>query len=727
MDDISSSNLHSISVCDLNTKFNDRCFSDWSDSNLISLVTLDGIYILKPQLDEKGPFQIELIRNPSDRFSHPVIDDRFTKFDTIWHTLNSHQYMEVFLNPALLTNVETLSMDLYPRRYRLAKWSPVVETFPRHCLLATITVDYQLEIFNRRDNTWLSCADLSRNYNKLWNQLNPTKDLSKKDDFDTIRDNLHSLSFCNVCWKDSKVHGPTLLSATIPGDIVIWNIPTQTKGSPGVLIEHQPEVKIILQTNLEYISSMRLFESLLIVSTRDGQVNLYDLTSNFKDYDSVLQTQQTNGLPVIKTLSLIELPPTATLWHRDSIEVTDFYIQQISQDAFRIVLAKSTNICWCIINYQKGTEETPATLAISDSFSAIDGLDPDVSLHQTPATWLRPACNRKAVLIAEDGSFFQLEFVDDRQDTSPEFTAIRTGRVDLARLVPRGLCTSPNGNLITMISCISLVYDPAKITAPAKLILVPTINEKKFLVECIQKLTDENWLASESIDSPMGVQDRIDYLRSTFSLLTREHLFNMHKSFEKSIAEIGMPKNVTQLVKLKIAAFLIMKLTDHTNRNMIDGDQRLSFDKKVHEIIHLYNTKTFLSIVLGGPMGNDGAVNEKLSTDQVNSLRNYFNWLDKCPDGKQIRDQYIGRYEVLETEYAETPNETCTLCNAEIPFVSVEYGTCNNRHRFDRCARSLLVMNLPSTDELVCEHCRRRYRTNMIWPDDNLWLCSYCQ
>lgn len=727
----STNNLTSISVYDLNTKFNDRCYVDWSKSNLISIVTLDGIYILKLQLGKQhGPFQIELIRNPTNRFKHLDTCNLGPTFDTIWQTLDSHQYMEVFLDPALLTNVPTLNLDLYPRRFRLAKWSPLIDRFPRQCLLATITVDYQLLIYLREFNqTWTVHADLSIEYDKLWTQLKiESKDLKTKDNFEFVRKNLHSLSFCNVCWKETNKYGPLLLATTIPGDIVIWqvNLPDVMIDPPNNLL--QCDVKMILRTNLEYINSMQLFENLLIVSARNGQVVLYDLTVNFNETEDTHLgvKQQINGITAIKTLNVITIPPTVTLWHQDGIEVTDFFIQTMSKDTFRIVLSKSTNICWSTISYTKKTDNEPATLAISDSFSAIDGRDPEVSLHQTPASWLKPAGDKKSVLIADDGSFFQLEFVDDRQDTSPEFNAIGTGRIDLSRMVPRGLSTSPGGHLISMISCITLMHEPAKVLAPSKLILIPAKNDNSFFEDCLHKLLDENWLSSNEINSPMDVCDRIDYLQSTYPLISKKQYSRLSNCLKESIPE--MPKDEVQFVKIKIAGFLLMKLYDQrrADKQVENEAERLELDEKITSNILIHSIDQIL-LTISDEQSPYYYKRRMYDLDQVNSLRNYFKFLANLPAGKQVINQHEDKLRDLELKYADVPRESCPICQSEIPYVSIKDGTCGNGHRFDRCARSLLIMNLKTNNELVCEDCKRHYMTYMVWPTTNLWLCSFCQ
>lgn len=727
MDTISSTST-SLSICDLNTKFDTRCHADWSKTNLISIVTLDGIYILRPQLEKtNGPFQIELIRNPVQRFKHEVLADKgIPSFDELLQSLDNKQYMEMFLDSALTTNINKLSPDTCPRRFRLAKWSPTIDAFPRQCLLAAITVDYQLLIFSRKFNIWVVQADLSRDYDKFWIQ---TSSFQEKNDnnFDTIRKSLHSLSFCNLCWKQLENKDQILLATTIPGDIVIWQLRLSKQCDKLQNNEITFEIKTILKTQQENISSMQIYEGLIVASSRDGQVALYDLTTNLDQFGSSTLWQRANG--IISAQALIYIPPTAILWHPDNIEVTDFYLQPLTSDTFRVVLAKSTNICWCIIHYTKKTDREPAKLAISDSFSAIDGLDPDVSLHQTPATWLKPTGEKKAVLIADDGSFFQLEFVDDRQDASPAFNAIRTDKVDLTDMIPRGLCTSPNGHLITMISSVTFMYDPIKISAPTKLILLPTVNDRKFFTDCIQKLLDETWLDTNQIKSPVDACDRIDCIRSTFPLLNYQQLDELHQTLKETVLNIGFPESDVQLVKLKIVIFILMKLLEYSNLKMIDGDQQDSLDNNnyIHGYILSYYIEQVLKAIFSA--SKDGQM--VLSSDQVNSLRNYMKWLEKFPRGQEIRNKFSERFKKLvESRYNDVPLETCSICQTYIPFESIRYGKCENQHRFVRCSRSLLVLSVNKGDELECEHCKRYYMTTMFWPPtsaSNLWLCLFCQ
>lgn len=749
-------NYYPISVCDLNTKFNFKCYSDWSQTNHIALVSLDGIYIFKPQLNvQDGPFKIDLIRNPVDKFEHAVLREQFKRpyFDNNWALWNQHQYMEAYLDPALNTHIKSLSFDLYPRYYKIIKWSPIIDMFPRQCALATITLDYQLIVIQ---NNQLQ-IDLSSSYDKIWAQLKQKEALSDKDknlannskettegedgdgiDFELVRNELHSLSFCNACWKMTKNgNNLLLLAATIPGDIVIWQY-IYKNSSDLKMIEGNKQspyfvMRSILKTDLRLISSMQLFDDLLILASKDGQVVLYDLTENLEQIDQLISQSKHQTNDELGFLHIVTLPPTATLWHSDNIEVADFYIQPITGETFRIVLAKATNICWCFINYTKKTDGELARLAISDSFSAVDGKDPDVSLHQTPATWLKKAGEKKAVLIADDGSFFQLEFTDEKQDTIPEFHAIKTGKNDLTRLVPRGLCTSPNGYLITMISYVALMYEPTKLPEPTKLLLLPTLSERNFLNDYLNtKLLSEGWLEESKIDSPMKVCDLIDLIRSTFPLLTSDEFGELYKLLRETGLAIKYPKSEAQAVKLKIIALLISKLFDKTSIKTAesgDVENRLSIDldSLFYDTILTYNVEKILENFFRKSLAIEPAIN---SYQQAKSLRNYFEWFNKCSSRSWLREMYQNDYTTfMERQCNQIPSldELCPICDAKIPFVSVKYGMCNNGHRFDRCARSFLIIDLQLVRELECENCKRHYMTTLIWPTNNLWSCSLCQ
>lgn len=734
MDYICPANLFSISSCDLNTKFNDRCHADWSPANLISFVTLDGIYILKPQLEKLNtPFEIELIKNPADKFRHAPFERNGLSFDDIWNTLDNRQYMDAFLDPAILTNVTKISNDAYPRLYRSAKWSPIIETYPKQCLLAVLTVDYQLSIYIKEHGVWSVAHDLSRAYDDLWMQTPILSGTMTDSSFDGMRRNLHSLSFGTVCWKESKGQHQYLLSTTLTGDIVIWQIDLSNDDET----DFQESIinftaKLILRTNQNFINSMQFWDNLCIVSTRNGQVNLYDLNVIFDELSG--QNMQQHGRERnsndkhVPTFAIIDLAPAAILWHQDNIEVADFYLQSLNQDTFRTVLAKATNICWCTVRYKSKTESEQASLAISDSFSAIDGLDPEVSLHQTSATWLRPAGDKKAVLVADDGSFFRLEFVDDRQDTSPSFNAIGTGKVDLIDMIPRGLCTSPNGHLVTMISSVTFLVDPIKIPAPTKLILLPTINDGKFFNDCFRYLLDENWLMENKIRSPMDVRDLIDSVLSTFPHLNHHQYMRLHMLLKDEIGRSVQIKTSEYFVKLKIISFIISKLVGLDGFKQADEDPDADLEKNVYNIILLDNIEQILSTSLKIGDSGDRLKGNRLSNDQVNSVRNCMSWLDKSAAGQQIRDKYKGEIdELISSIYKQVPYETCSICQCDIPFESCSYGTCTNKHQFSRCSRSLLVLDYSIRDKLHCVDCGRSYLTKLIWPTNNLWLCLYCQ
>lgn len=764
-----STNIFTISTCDLNTKFNDKSHTDWSKTNLISIVTLDGIYILEPQLEKpQGPYKIELIKNPSQKFKHDALEGMFPIFDEQLQSMDNKQYLGVFLDPALTTNTNKLSLDTCPRRFRLAKWSPIIDTYPRQCLLTAITVDYQLLVFHRRCGLWLLNVDLSRDYDRIWVQMNKKaegEEDSQQVGYETIRQSLHSLSFCNLCWMelDDGRGGPLLLASTITGDIVVWrantNRRTEYKG-------HSFELKTILRTQQEYITSMQIYQSLLVASSRNGEVILYDLSRYLDEFvtnkseNPVRPTQPNQSTSNVKSLALIQLFPSAILWHRDGIEVADFYLQKLNEQKVRIILAKSTNICWCTIHYTRQTDQEPAKLAIGDSFSAIDGLDPDVSLHQTPASWLRQAGDRKAVLIADDGSFFQLEFAGDDadnnqgQDASPAFSVIRTDKLDLTDMIPRGLCTSPNGHLITMISSVTFLYDPIRVPNPTKLITLPTWNDKRFFEESMEKVTDERWLRLNAIRSPVDVCDRLDYVRSIFPLLSAGQLDQIHQTLAELATkltdhhEIRVTKgDQFKLVMLKIINFMQMKLRELSNFKMIDGDQQVYLmqphsgqDRNhIQDVIFMHYIEQILEQQTRDDDDQDDDQDDdiaKLEPEQVNSLRNYCKWLQKCSSctssASIVYDKYTCKFDKIDkAKYGDfVGQETCPICAAVIPFEWDTWGACENQHRFLRCSRSLLVLDLNKYDELECDHCHRHYLSKLIFEPanaDDLWLCLYCQ
>lgn len=690
---------------------------DWSYENLLALVTPDGIYILTPQLDvHHGPFSVDFIENPKSRFNHAALRFAVPTFDKTWQTLDNLQYMEVFLNPALTTNVEKLPTNIH-RKFRLAEWSPVIESYPAQCLLTTITVDHQLCVYYRLNRVWINCADLSDIYDRVYVQLNQSR-LDEARNFEAIHQNLLALSFCMLCWKIKKDKQPLLMAATISGDVVIWRLVINQGNLGDKKYNFIPET--ILKTGLDYINAMDMFDDLLVVSSRFGQVVLYDLTIYLEGKVTKTCGDQTE-LDASEVV-VAEISPTVTLWHRDNIEVMGFYIQPLDQETFRLVLAKSTNICWSLVHYKKRDNQSPATLAVSDSISAIDGLDPEVSLHQTPANWLKRAGDQKAVLTADDGSFFQLEFADGHAEAVPEFSAIRTGKVDLTDMVPRGLATSPNGHLVAMVSCVSFMYDAAKLTAPTRLILVPTMNDKKFFADCMSKLLDENWLRENNIQSPMDVCDRIDYIRSVFPHLNYEQLHCLSRTLQIKIDDIVYPNDKVQLVKLKILRFIMIKL--HEFGESRNEDLKGLIEKLFNHIYVKHIEATLTSIF---DTDQTKRSHKELNADQVNSLRNYRVWLNSSTLGLNILHKYEKQLDKLESQHSRVEREKCLICQQEVSFGTLNHGVCTNMHRIARCARTLLLLEGFLANELICVHCKRHYRPQLVWPTESLWLCCVCQ
>lgn len=748
--------LTSISVCELNTKFSSNCSTDWSQTNYISIVSPDGIYILKPQLDIAiGPFQIELIKNPTQKFSHHETCNIGPTIETIAPKLDNNQYLEIFMNPAIMTQVSNRSFEYYSRKFRLARWSPIIDVYPRQCLLAVITMDYQLLIYAKTNNTWNVHVDLSKVYDGVWNELIDAPesqgfpDKKKNDEFSRVCRNLHELSFINICWKECIENGPMLLAATMTGDIVIWQV-ILTKGDEddGKKCEQHLDIKIIVRTEIANIVSMDISDNLLLISSRGGQAVIYDLSSVLETFEK-FDEQSHNSLETM--LSIVALPPLIVLWVQDGIDISGIYMQKTSPESYRIVLCKSTNICWCTVNYIVGTNGASSTLVVDDSFSAIDGKDPEVSLHQTPPTALKAAGKNRAYLIADDGSFFQLEFSDTnaRNESSSQLTAIRTESIDLSRMIPYGLCTSPKGNLVAMVSCIGLMYETGKILAPSKVLLLPWTNDKTFVVDCIDKVLDEKWLTKENIKSPMDVSDRLDHLRSIYPLLSFEHYYELYKKLEILVKRAQRPRNEYQHVRQKIIAFLLMKLLDHKYSKMIESNLLVNLHNTIYPMIELYNRKLVLKSALNlcGPArkrnkattSSDKSMIQYLSRLQQISLLHTFK---RCYDIENtkgwIRDnideaenEINSKLKVLDDELKsqaeELYHELCPVCRDVVLFETPKFGICKNMHQFNRCERSLLLVDIYEKNDLVCEDCKRHYLTQAIWPISNKWLCMYCQ
>jgi len=537
------------------------------------------------------------------------------------------------------------------------------------------------------------------------------------------------------------------------GDIVIWQISLIANKSNSTLNnsnDTEAEIKMIIKTQQANISCMKLHHGLLIASSHNGQVALYDLNMNLDSIDSSFKqesvvttrrqstSKQRQNLPKKKVscVPVIELPPTAILWHQDNIEVMDFYLQDMDQETSRIVLAKSTNICWCMIQYLKRSSANPATLIIGDSFSAIDGLDPQISLHQTPAIWLKPANNKRAVLIAEDGSFLLLDFFDDRQDVSPSFNTIMTGKLDLTDMAPKGVCTSPNGYLISMISSVTFLFDPLKLPSPSKLITLPTQNDREFLSDCLQKLLDEDWLEAQGVRSPMDVCDLIDYLRSLFPLFNQKQCDKLSSLLSSNLRELGEPRSEIQMVKLKIIGFIELKLTSYCNSGSklyddVDGEHKQDDSKKsIYSMILYREIENVMAI-----LSRDAKI-ISLTSDHLNSLQNYLDWtVQDCGAAVgqflnsrcSIKDRLKTQLEKIRASGSnQDTQEICSICNAKIPFESPFYSQCLNQHRFVRCSRSLLTIDLNKDAELECEHCKRHYIMDRLWLTPNLWPCLYC-
>lgn len=712
------SKLYSQSVAHLNTKFIDKCPSDWSQANVISLVTMDGIYILKPQPENpRGPFIIELIRNPREKFKHSL-GRNINNFDEInkWK-LDFKQQLEIYIDQSLLTNLTSRSLEMYPRRFRCTKWSPLLDVYPKQCFLAVTTIDYQLLIYANSQDNWIVHTDLTKIYDQVWSRMQEEQQNNKVniDQFEELRQVLHEVSFSSLCWKRIKAsnevgYNTYLLSATLTGDIVLWKVLFQS-------LTTSLGITKIFRTNLARITAMSFYESFLIVTTQDGRLTLFDLTNCFDDESATIDDTTISNQQQVQMSTIDEW---AELWHSDGIEISDFCIQKISETSFRIIISKSTHICWSIVEYSRDLETGSNTIFLKDTYASIDGCDPDVTMHQMPPISLKSSTGEKVIFAALDGSIFELKFIPSRPDLGPECTAIRFDRLDLTRTVPGGLCASPNGHLIVLVSTISMLYEPQKIFAPTKVILFPWVGNSEFLMECLNNLLSEDWLRDKNITSPMDVCDMIDYLRSIYPLLTHEHYQEIYMLLKNESSKLMCPKNLQQFTKLKIVNILLEKILSQNNSKMIEAKDMIELDS-LYRAIQIYNHRLLLeaachtedSIII------DEGIN---CSRQLKSLDNMRKWLRKY--NEDLLKEF-SQLSLLDDKQPET--ETCMICNEVIPFENERNGHCVNGHLFDRCAHSLVIIDLITTQYLKCDDCNRFYIVPPIWSNRTGWLCCFCQ
>ncbi|XP_066588142.1 uncharacterized protein [Prorops nasuta] len=228
---------------------------EWSQNNMISVITANGVHIfelipspMSPQQTMK--FARSFIHPSTVLPGHPFATDieaRITK-------MSREEVYCMFLEGSIIPKFTDLA-DITPTINRVS-WSPQGLIESSKSLLAICTSSGAIELLHKVSKYWYSVCDLTSYLLKIVEdevKLNIRNCVEKQLYFDTIISNVRKVVACTMVWSNlfitEKLSFAYLVTAYRSSDIIIWKIP-KISCIDGVL---NPEItcKISLNTDVK--------------------------------------------------------------------------------------------------------------------------------------------------------------------------------------------------------------------------------------------------------------------------------------------------------------------------------------------------------------------------------------------------------------------------------------------------------------------------------------------
>ncbi|XP_076348729.1 uncharacterized protein LOC143246241 isoform X2 [Tachypleus tridentatus] len=598
---------------------------DWSADNKIAFCTDKGIHILVSSCSplELGPTLPEhkyFIPSPKETLSFGTgIERKFFPVNLTTDELNT-----VMLDHTVSPQTANATRFL---AYRLSRWSPLGLAPLDSCLLATLTADHRLQVYQFCKKKIQEVEDLSLKLygheRKSWKESSAVKGPSA---FRILQDRTYSLAAMEITWTENFAVSPShpgypnrccyLIVAMRSGTIIFWEF-SRNNNKINIELGHKWNSQLGMVTSLCWQQTGPQ-SGFLMVGALSGQVIIVP---------AVVLADETGK-------NNFQMGQTCHLWEDcDKISVSAICIVKVLAGCFLTVVSKGFHLIG-------------SKIFVSDTSMTIESTGYTAGLHQLTATEL---------------IFHQEEILEE---------------VIHPKWSPFGICSSPNRALVCWTQNLITWYDHLVVLEPVKLYIMTTISSEasvENMLVSISKTTTDRQLTS-----PQQFCDYWDYLDCI-----RAH-FGIEDKPTTALTEIlqleGDKLEQQPVQTLQLIRFLIKVQVMNTNT------QDTQSHKKLQVVEDLLLRNHILSIISMFQPKLDS-----LLQIQHISLILMCDWLFTKYDIVVSEVYKVCGKDAPQNLKDIQARETCPICKKDVHFTNALYGSCSNSHTFGRCSQSLLL------------------------------------
>ncbi|XP_037510195.1 general transcription factor 3C polypeptide 4 [Rhipicephalus sanguineus] len=667
-----------------------NCYSavSWSPHNKICAITNEAVRVLgSPCSPSESGYPLQLnkatIPNPDKPF-----DIATTPYDSDLGDLDTDDRHELMLDITL--SPDSANAVLH-KTYHRALWSPMHLGGKNRCILATLTRDHRIQIWQERiEARWECLVEPSQlHYDRAqesWTSPRKRKKNEKpstysKCVFDLLKERSYSVAALEIVWShliedDDAKSFALLMEVTRGGQLLVWKVPVLTDGqSFEVELLKEAEANIMRAGRLCWHETSKT-SGILVAGSDDGSVTLRTVALCSGDEKVRL------GEPLV-------------LQESDGRPAQHAVCTRSEGGSYLVCVAKG-RILYC---FRVTTDaDTGRAQLLHSAFTR------DACVSFVTALDKCPSNERDLHMLV---CTMNGEIVNVHVDTDLNFK-IEKISIELPwMLQPVGLAVSPNGAYFAMLYHITTMVHESTIKEPLQLM----IYNRTGVADMSKLLLSEARKDSTTTDIQLAnVLDCLDRIHS-YSC-GKADLLEELKVYMTDVSTVG---SLDKISRFGLQLFCFLKRVEGALTKSTELDQ--DFTWACMELLRRH----ILAIVSNY---NEG----QLTEPQKSSLRLFYNWLATTGVETQERISRLFAPEPLASAVASVAEgglvvfEECAICGDAIPFQDLNHGTCGQDHRFGRCANSMLVCH--ETPMRWCTTCQQFAQRKSVWPDGE--VCLYC-
>ncbi|XP_077554382.1 uncharacterized protein LOC144169215 [Haemaphysalis longicornis] len=670
-----------------------NCLSavSWSPHNKLCAISSEALRVLGcPCAPSEGgnPLQfdkacIEKLKEPFDLSAVP--------HDVLLQSLDIDSrhalMMDVTLSP------DSANASLLHKTYHRALWSPLHLGGKRRCLLATLTRDHRIQVWNERSQThWVCLAEPSQLHldwaTERWSEAPPAPESHSANTSSTARaldllaecrKRSYSVAALEITWshlieEEGSEPYALLLEVTRGGVLLVWKVPSLTD-SPSLQVEllKEEQTNIMRAARLCWQKTSST-SGLLVAGSDDGSVTLRTLVLGGEDK------------------KVVQLGEALCVWQSDGIPAQHVVCKRDGEgDKYLVCVAKSRFLLCFQVAADVGRGEVQL---LQSSFTRDACESPVTALDVCPSG----KHSLHLVVCTMKG-----DMVNVYVDSDLNFSAAKL-HIELPwMLQPVGLAFSPRAvYLVVFYHVITIVYEN-RVREPLQLMIY-------------------NWMGIDEVCNILLEGARRggprEQLADAPDCLDRVHAYACSKG--------ALPEALTEYVREALAPDMLEQLPSF-------GLQLICFLKRIttflgkstelEEAASRARAELLRRHISAVAKSCDPT---RLSDRQKMSLRQFHRWLTSpgTPADKSTAQVFasgpLADVVVVATEAEGV--ERCPICEDAVFLRELSHGVCGQSHRFGRCMNSLLVCD--SVPPRRCTTCDTFAHRTPIWPGDT--CCLYC-